>query len=167
MCIMTSPVGNGKKNSDWHPWLLIITILSWEKSFGPGKIGHSQDRMSWNIWLAFGKSDGTIAQGSRMRWIAIWNEWWEGWEFGTYPINSGMSTGSFTFTFLSIGHKYKTTSSFTLYICLHRIVKDAAVNGTLWGLVITVTDDRKCRSVFLSCPSVSVEKKKRRMQWKD
>ena len=23
--------------------------------------------------------------------IAIWDEWWEDWESGTYPINSGMS----------------------------------------------------------------------------
>ena len=60
-----------KKNSQSTPRLIIVTIRSWKKSFGPGKISGSQDRMSWNIWLAFGKSDGTIAQGSRMRRIAI------------------------------------------------------------------------------------------------
>ena len=44
-----------------------------------------------------GRDRGNITQGSQAEVSssvddAIWDEWWEGWECGTYPIHSEMST---------------------------------------------------------------------------
>ena len=74
-------------------------------------IGHVLTGDTWNLWWAFhrkqlraatvqrpwAEAKETLAKVPKLQYppmlvITVWGEWWEGWESGTYPINSGMSS---------------------------------------------------------------------------